>query len=249
MFWIHGGGWTIGTVEQYDPIARQVANATRAVVVSPDYRLAPEHPFPAALDDCWNALRWAVANAVSFGGDSTRLAIGGDSAGGNLAAVCALLARDAGAPKLAFQALVYPVTDADFTTASYNDNGTGYLLDLTQMRWFFDCYTRDGTDPRQWRISPLRAPDVRGVAPALVITGEYDPFRDEGEAYARRLHDAGVPVQQHRYPGMVHAFFGLPGRVRRKRRRNAACWNRSSARVRYPRLTWQSSTSPASLPI
>jgi acetyl esterase len=209
VFWIHGGGWTIGSVEQYDPIVRQIANGTGALVVSPDYRLAPEHPFPAPLDDCWNALQWTERHMAELGGDASRIAIGGDSAGGNLSAVCALLARDAGGPALALQALVYPVTDADLTTASYRANGDGYLLDLEQMRWFFDCYTRGGVDASQWRISPLRVPDVRGVAPALVITGEYDPLRDEGEAYAQRLRDAGVEVEGHRYPGMVHAFFGL----------------------------------------
>jgi acetyl esterase len=209
VFWIHGGGWTIGTVEQYDPINRQVANASGAIVVSPDYRLAPEHPFPAPLDDCWTALQWTATYARDFGGDPTKLAVGGDSAGGNLSAVCALLARDQGGPALALQALVYPVTDADFTTASYVDNGEGYLLDLAQMKWFFNCYTRGGVDPLQWKISPLRVESVEGVAPAVVITGEYDPLRDEGEAYAKRLAGAGRLVTQRRYPGMVHAFFGL----------------------------------------
>ena len=133
----------------------------------------------------------------------------GDSAGGNLAAVCALSARDAGGPSLAMQVLVYPVTDCAFTTTSYADNGAGFLLDAEQMRWFFDCYTRGGLDPTDWRISPLRAPDLTGVAPALVLTAEYDPLRDEGEAYAQRLRDAGVPVEMHRYEGMIHAFFGL----------------------------------------
>jgi acetyl esterase len=206
---IHGGGWTIGSVEQYDPIARQIANATNAIVVSVDYRLAPEHPYPAGLDDCWTALVWVEKNATTFGGDAARLAIIGDSAGGNHAAVCALLARDAGGPNLALQVLVYPVTDCLFDTSSYIDNGEGYLLDIMQMHWFFDCYTRGGCDPSDWHISPLRAPDVVGVAPAFVITAEYDPLRDEGEAYASRLHDAGVPVTTYRYDGMIHGFFGL----------------------------------------
>jgi acetyl esterase len=209
VVYLHGGGWTIGSVEQFDPILRQVANATEAIVVAPDYRLAPEHPFPAPLDDCWHALTWTAKNAGTFGGDGMRLAVMGDSAGGNLSAVCALLARDAGGPQLALQVLVYPVTDCDFTTPSYIDNREGYLLSQDEMHWFFSCYMRGGADPTDWRVSPLRAPDVSGVAPALVLTAEYDPLRDEGEAYARRLAETGIPVQQHRYDGMIHAFFGL----------------------------------------
>lgn len=211
VVYFHGGGWTIGSVSHYDPIVRQVANATEAIVVTPDYRLAPEHPFPAPLEDCWRALRWTVDNAARFGGDASRLAVMGDSAGGNLAAVCALQARDAGGPSLAMQVLVYPVTDCDFTTGSYRENGAGYLLDKEQMKWFFNCYTRGDVDLDDWRVCPLRARDVSRVAPALVITAEFDPLRDEGEAYARRLHEAGVPVQRHRYDGMIHAFFGLSG--------------------------------------
>jgi acetyl esterase len=211
IVYVHGGGWTIGHVEQFDPILRQLANATDAIVVAPEYRLAPEHPFPAALEDCWHTVRWAATNAASFGGDGTRVAVMGDSAGGNLAAVCALQARDAGAPSLTLQVLVYPVTDCDFTTHSYQENGQGYLLDKEQMRWFFSCYTRGDVDIADWRICPLRARDVADVAPALVITAEYDPLRDEGEAYARRLQDAGVQVHRHRYDGMIHAFFGLSG--------------------------------------
>jgi acetyl esterase/lipase len=212
VMYIHGGGWTIGTVEAFDPVLRQVANATQAIVVSPEYRLAPEYPFPAPLDDSWAALNWVAKNAASFGGDATRLAVMGDSAGGNLSAACALLARDAGFPDLAMQVLVYPVTDHDFTTASYRENGNGYLLTEERMRWFFDCYTADGTiEADDWRISPLRAADVSGVAPAFVITAGYDPLRDEGEAYARRLAEAGVASTSYRYDGMIHAFFGLSG--------------------------------------
>ena len=205
----HGGGWVIGSAEQYDPIARWFANASGAVVVSVDYRLAPEHPYPAPLDDCWTALRWAAAHASEIGGDASRIAVGGDSAGGNLAAVCALLARDAGGPALALQALVYPVADVDFGTASYIANGDGYLLDLDQMQWFFDCYTTGHVDPADWHVSPLRAPDLSGVAPAVVITAEYDPLRDEGKAYADRLRDAGVAVEYRCFEGMIHSFFGL----------------------------------------
>jgi len=210
IVYFHGGGWTIGSVEQFDPVTRQVANAAKAVVVSVDYRLAPEHPFPTPLDDCWRALNWAAEHADTFGGDGSRLAVMGDSAGGNLAAVCALLARDAGGPALAMQVLVYPVVDADFETASYHANGRGHVLTLDDMHWFFSCYTKDGTaDRTDWRISPLRSADLHGVAPAIVVTAEYDPLRDEGDEYARRLEAAGVPVLHLQYDGMIHAFFGL----------------------------------------
>jgi acetyl esterase len=209
VVYFHGGGWTIGSVAQFDLIARQIANATKAIVVSVEYQLAPEHPFPAPLDDCWRALVWTAANAASFGGDGTRLAVMGDSAGGNLAAVCALLARDHGTPDIALQVLVYPVTDCDLDTGSYRENGVGHLLTIDDMTWFFSCYTAAGADRTDWRISPLRAPDLRGVAPAIVITAEFDPLRDEGQAYARRLAEAGVAVVNLPYDGMIHMFFGL----------------------------------------
>ena len=203
----HGGGWVIGSVEEFDVIARQVANASGAVVVSVDYRLAPEHPYPHPLDDCLRALTWTVEHAAEIGGDASRVAVGGDSAGGNLAAVCALMSDT----PLVLQVLIYPVCDCDFETGSYLGNGEGYLLEAEQMRWFFDCYTGGAADPADWKISPLRAPDLRDVAPAVVITAEYDPLRDEGEAYARRLRAAGVTVEHRRYDGMIHGFFGLSG--------------------------------------
>lgn len=207
----HGGGWVIGNIEQYDSTARQLANASNAIVVSVEYRLSPEYPFPAPLDDCWHALEWAVAHADEIGGDPTRIAVGGDSAGGNLAAVCALRARDHSGPALALQVLVNPVCDLDSNTESYVTNGTGYLLEAEQMQWFFDCYTAGGTiDRAQWQISPSRAPDLTGLAPAVVITAEYDPLRDEGEAYVEQLRAAGVPVEHRRYDGMIHGFFGCP---------------------------------------
>jgi acetyl esterase len=209
VVYFHGGGWTIGSVDQFDLITRQIANATNAIVVSVDYRLAPEHPFPAPLDDCWTALEWTAKNASTFGGDGTRLAVMGDSAGGNLAAVCALLARDLGSPEITTQILVYPVTDCDLDTSSYQENGEGYLLTSEDMRWFFSCYTGDATDPSDWRIAPLRAPDLRGVAPAVVLTAEFDPLRDEGRSYAARLEGAGVPVVRMHYDGLIHGFFGL----------------------------------------
>jgi acetyl esterase len=209
VVYFHGGGWTIGSVDVYDTLTRALANAAHAIVVSVEYRLAPEHPYPEPLDDCWTAFEWVVNNTSVFEGDPSRIAVAGDSAGGNIAAVVALMARDAGLP-LALQALIYPATDASMSSQSYTDNGEGYLLEAKQMRWFWDCYTRGGSDVADWHISPLRAPEVADVAPALVITAEYDPLRDEGEAYAKRLVDAGVPVELTRYDGMIHAFCALP---------------------------------------
>jgi acetyl esterase len=209
VVYLHGGGWTIGSIDIYDPVTRMLANAADAIVVSVDYRLAPEHPYPQPLDDCWTALEWVTKNAAQFEGDASRIAIAGDSAGGNLAAVCALMARDEELP-LALQALVYPVTDLSNSSVSHTENANGYLLEEQQMDWFVDCYTRGGADIADWHVSPLRAPGVAGVAPAVVITAEYDVLRDEGEAYARRLADAGVAVEHTRYDGMIHAFFALP---------------------------------------
>ncbi|HET9730931.1 MAG TPA: alpha/beta hydrolase [Acidimicrobiia bacterium] len=207
----HGGGWTLGRAADFDFITRRIAMEAHAIVVSVDYRLAPEHPFPAALDDAWHALQWVADHGAELGGDPALLAVMGDSAGGNLAAVCAIQARDAGGPELALQVLVYPVTDCEFDTESYLEHGEGKVLEADTMRWFFDCYTRAGADPADWHLSPLRAPDLRKVAPALVITASHDPLRDEGEAYAQRLREAGVPVTLERYDGMIHGFVGMVG--------------------------------------
>ena len=214
LVWIHGGGWVLGSVDESDPVARALSVAGDCAVASIEYRLAPEHPFPAALDDCWAAVRWCVDHAAELGVDPTRVAIGGDSAGGNLATVCAMLARDAGGPPLCFQLLVYPVVDFDATTRSMVDNAEGFLLSREVMQWFYDHYTHPDqrTDPR---AAPLRADDLSGLPPALVITAEYDPLRDEGEAYGRRLADAGVPTTVSRYDGMIHAFFSMTAFVDR----------------------------------
>jgi acetyl esterase len=174
-----------------------------------DYRLAPEHKFPAAVDDAYAAAAWTGANARNLGVDPDRIAVGGDSAGGNLAAAVALMARDAGAPRIAFQLLVYPVTNYDFGTVSYEDNAEGYMLTRESMRWFWDHYLADEAHGRDPRASPLSAPHLGGLPSAIVITAEYDPLRDEGEAYAVALRDAGVPAQLTRYDGMIHGFFGL----------------------------------------
>lgn len=208
VVYFHGGGWVIGDLETHDAICHRLAAAVPAVVVSVDYRLAPEHPFPAAVHDCDAATRWVADHATELGGDPDRLAVAGDSAGGNLAAVVARHARDVGGPSIAFQLLVYPGTDLTGSMPSHVENGTGYLLDSETMTFFLGSYLAGG-DPRDPDASPLFAEDLSGLPPALVVTAEFDPLRDEGEAYAERLREAGVPVTATRYDGMIHGFYGL----------------------------------------
>ena len=205
----HGGGFVIGDLETHDGPCQQLATRVPAVVVAVDYRLAPEHPFPAAVDDCFAATRWVSENAVSLGADPSRLAVAGDSAGGNLSAVVAVRARDAGAPAIAFQLLVYPATDLTRSFPSHAENGEGYLLTTELMEWFMGHYLGPDTDRRQPDASPLFVDDLSGLPPALVITAEFDPLRDEGEAYADKLRQAGVDARASRYDGMIHAFFGM----------------------------------------
>ena len=207
LVWLHGGGWAIGSLESHDPLCRALAARSGCTVVAVDYRLAPEHPHPAALEDAWTATKWAVRELGP-------VAVGGDSAGGHLAAVVALRARDRGVP-LRLQALVVPVTDYAFETASYVENGTGCGLERTTMEWFWGLYVPDRADAADLEVSPLRAPDVAATAPALVVTAEYDPLRDEGEAYAAKLRDAGVDVEHRRAAGMVHGFLRMPGVIDR----------------------------------
>jgi acetyl esterase len=206
--YFHGGGWVIMGIDTHDGICRRLAEASGAVVVSVEYRLAPEHRYPAALDDCVAATQWLAEHAADLGGDPSRLAVAGDSAGGNLAAAVALRARVSG-PPLAAQALFYPVTDAAQDTASYCQNREGYLLSAHDMAWFWDCYLGPDGDPADPFASPLRAADLSGLPPALVVTAEYDPLRDEGEAYARHLDGFDVPVVVHRFDGMIHGFVGM----------------------------------------
>lgn len=216
LVWYHGGGWTIGDLDGADATCRELANASGALVVSVDYRLAPEDPFPAAVEDAWAALQWVAAHAEQLQADTGRLAVGGDSAGGNLAAVVALMARDAGFPSLRFQVLVYPATDARLGWPSLDQNGSGYFMSREDVEWFYRQYAPP--DPEDWRMSPLLAPDHGGLPPALVLTAEYDPLRDEGEAYAAALQAAGVPVQLQRYDGMIHGFFGMHATIDAARR-------------------------------
>ena len=216
LVWFHGGGWTIGDIETSDPTCRALANASQAAVVSVEYRLAPEHPFPAAVEDCWAALRWVAGKADDLGVDPSRLAVGGDSAGGNLAAVTTLMARDAGGPSIGFQLLVYPATDGRLDWPSLRENGTGYFMTTEDVEWFYRQYAPP--DRRDWRMSPLLATDHSRLPPALVLTAEFDPIRDEGEAYAGLLAGAGVPTDSIRYDGMIHGFFGMHTSVDAARR-------------------------------
>jgi acetyl esterase len=209
LVYFHGGGWVTGDVDTHEGIGRTLANAAGCVVASVDYRRPPEHPYPAAAEDAYAATCWVSQHARELGVDAARLAVAGDSAGGNLAAVVALMARDRHGPRLALQILVYPVTDCDFERPSYREYAEGYLLTRESMRWYWEQYAPDPAVRVEPYAAPLRAPSLAGLPPALVLTAEYDPLRDEGEAYASRLAAAGVPVTLTRYPGMVHTFFRL----------------------------------------
>ncbi|HEY2095374.1 MAG TPA: alpha/beta hydrolase [Pseudonocardia sp.] len=209
VVYFHGGGWVIGDLEVVDQPCRQLASAAGAIVVSVDYRLAPEHRYPAAFDDSYAATVWVGAHAAEIGGDPARLAVAGDSAGGNLAAAVALAARDRGGPELAAQLLIYPVTDFNFGTASYQDNREGYLLTKGSMQWFWAHYLGAQDLDKDPYACPLRADSLVGLPPAYVATSEYDPLRDEGEAYARRLEGAGVAVTAKRFDGLLHGFFWM----------------------------------------
>ena len=210
LVWFHGGGWVIGNLDSADFACRMLTNASGCVVVSVDYRLAPEHKFPAAADDCFAATQWVVEHADELGVDASKVAVGGDSAGGNLAAVVAQLAKEAGGPAISYQALVYPVTNFSFATASYTDNAEGYLLTRASMEWFWGHYLGNEGDGQHVKASPLLCADLTGLPPAIVITAEYDPLRDEGEAYADALRKAGVAVESKRYDGQIHGFFANP---------------------------------------
>ncbi len=206
LVFFHGGGFAIGSLDSHDAVCRSLTNKSGCLVVSVDYRLAPEHPFPAAVDDAWAAVCWVTDHAESLGGEPDRLAVAGDSAGGTLSAVVALRARDEGGPALALQALVYPGADPAGDYPSAVECGEGYLFTTPMRAWFLSQYVPADIDPAQWWISPLRAESHEGVAPALVVTAEYDPLRDEGEAYAAALQRAGVPTKLSPYNGMCHGF-------------------------------------------
>ncbi|MBL6716133.1 MAG: hypothetical protein RLZZ174_47 [Pseudomonadota bacterium] len=204
----HGGGWVIGDLDTHDRDCRTLAREAGCIVVAVDYRLAPEHPFPAAPEDCYAATCWAADHAESLGARSGAITVGGDSAGGNLAAVVCLMAKARGGPHIALQLLIYPVTDHDFTLPSYTENGEGYLLTLETMQWFWDLYCpleqRD-----DWRACPSKAASLEGLPEAVIMTAQYDPLRDEGHAYGDALKAAGVPVTVKCFDGMIHSFFSL----------------------------------------
>jgi acetyl esterase len=211
LMYFHGGGFTIGSIATHDILCRQLSHLADCAVVSVDYRLAPEHRFPTAANDAWDALQWLATHAPTLGLDGTRLAVGGDSAGGTLAAMCAILARDAGLP-LALQLLFYPGCTAHQDTPSHRRFAEGFVLGEAQISWFFNHYVRGPADRDDWRFAPLNAPDVDGVAPAWFGLAECDPLVDEGLLYADKLRAAGVPVDLEIYRGVTHEFIKM-GRV------------------------------------
>jgi acetyl esterase len=209
LAWFHGGGWVVGDLDSADGSARNLCVGGDCIVVSVDYRLAPDAKFLGIIEDCWAATTWAVNNAASINGDGSRIAVGGDSAGGNLAAAMCLMAADRGGPEIAVQLLIYPVTDVDFTTSSYNNNAEGYALTKTTMQWYWDMYLESMDEAKNPYAAPLQAKSLVGQPSALVITAEFDPLCDEGEAYGKRLIEAGVETTVTRYDGMIHGFFSM----------------------------------------
>lgn len=210
IVWYHGGGWVLGSIDDSDTVGRKLAERTSCAVVMVEYRMAPEHTYPTPVEDSWAALEWSAAHLEEIAGSTDLpLIVGGDSAGGNLAAVMAQRARDRGGPELAMQLLIYPVTDADFDRPSYNDAEMDQFLSRDGMLWFWDLYVPEESRRLEPDASPIRAADLAGLPPAVVMTAEHDPLRDEGEAYARALEAAGVPVNFQRHDGQIHGFFTL----------------------------------------
>ncbi len=209
VLYFHGGGWVLCSLDTHDGTCRRLCNLSGAVVVSVDYRLAPEHRFPAPLEDCFAALAWIVEHGSTLGIDNSRVAVAGDSAGGNLAAATALLARERGGPGLRHQLLIYPVLDHAMDSVSYHDNAEGFFLTAAAMAWFWDHYLGDASRGAEPLASPLRAANLQGLPSATVITAEFDPLRDEGETYGRRLQEAGVACTVERFDGMLHGFFSM----------------------------------------
>jgi acetyl esterase len=209
LVFFHGGGWVIGDLDSHDVVCRKLADEGELIVISVDYRLAPEHKFPAAIDDAIAATKWIVENARQFGVDAARLMVGGDSAGGNLAAVVAIAARDGNGPAIAGQLLIYPATDFAMTHPSHSEPETSILLTHSVIKWFRDHYLNGATDVHDWRASPARAQTLIGLPPAYVLTAGADPLRDEGDEYAASLKEAGVPVTYRHFPGQFHGFFTM----------------------------------------
>lgn len=205
--YFHGGGWVLNSIDTHDELVRHLTSASGCLFVNVDYRLAPEFKYPAAAEDAYTALCWAFDHATELGCDPAKIAVAGDSAGGNLAAAVCLMTRDRSGPKIAFQALIYPITDCDFERPSYRENGEGYFLTRKEMMWYWKQYLESPDQMNQAYAAPLRAESLSDLPPAFVLTAEYDPLRDEGNAYAAALQAASVPVTHHCYEGMIHAFF------------------------------------------
>ncbi|WP_273842777.1 alpha/beta hydrolase [Rubrobacter calidifluminis] len=211
LVFYHGGGWVIGNIESHDPVCRALARASGYAVASVEYRLAPESAFPAAPEDCYAATRWLAGNAREMGYDASRLVVAGDSAGGNLAAVVALMARRQGGPEISRQVLIYPAVDLGGRYPSHEENGEGYFLTTAAMEWFVTHYIQDEAAAKSWMASPLLAEDHSGLPPAVVLTAGFDPLRDEGRAYARKLREAGVKVEEIRHDDQIHGFVSMLG--------------------------------------
>jgi acetyl esterase len=213
LVYLHGGGWSVGSVELSAPQARALANAGGCLVLSVEYRLAPEHQFPAGLEDAYAAVCWAEENARALGAPPDRIIVGGESSGANMAAAASLMARDLAGPRLVGQLLMMPALARHIETPSRSGLATGYLLGLDELEWFWDQYLGENHDPSNPYVSPLLAPDTSNLPPAIIATAEFDILRDEGEAYASRLRDAGVPTALRRFPGVLHGFLGQAGVV------------------------------------
>ena len=212
LLYFHGGGWVLSNLDTHDSLCRKIVNRAQCIVISVDFRLAPEHKFPAAAEDSFAATCWAAEHATELHGDAERIAVAGDSAGGNLAAVVALMARDQHKPALIYQVLIYPVTGYHTPgTPSYFELGEGYNLTREEMIWFWRNYLRDEQDAQNPYAAPMHAQFLQNLPPAFILTAEYDPLRDEGEAYANRLQESGIPVTLKRYPGMLHGFVNMSG--------------------------------------
>jgi acetyl esterase len=208
ILYFHGGGFVFGSLNSHGDVCKELCQRTDAIVVSVDYRLTPEHPFPAAVNDAFAAVHWVASNAGTFGGDSDRIAVAGDSAGANLAAVTAIRCRDENGPKLRFQLLAYPCTHVGGSYPSRAENAVGYFLTAEGLAWLYGHYLPNSADGENWWVSPMLSPSLTDLPPALIVTAEFDPLRDEGEAYAKRLLEAGTAVICQRYDGAIHGFFG-----------------------------------------
>lgn len=223
LVYFHGGGFTIGSTATHDAVCRTLCMIAECIVISVGYRLAPENPYPAALDDAMAATCWVAENTGSLGADPSRIAVGGDSAGGNLAAVVCLLAKQQQFPDLAFQLLIYPATDLTESFPSHEKFGQGYLLTASLINWFHGNYLGQKSDPAHWLVSPLYAREFQGLPPACIVTAGFDPLQDEGRAYGENLERAGIPVCYRHYPGMLHGFFTQPGYIDQARKALQDC--------------------------